>query len=179
MTVGARSTTRFLLTVNWANLRILWREFVTNFVIRHDERMKRRERGSASLEFVVVALGVLVPVLAVTVTVSEIQRAQFATVQIARSGVRAVALAPTVATGQTVAKRIAALVQSDLGVSGSPRFTLACEPRPCGTTGSLYRLTVTLRVKLPLIPTLPGLDVAPRIPVSATATHRAPLPVMP
>ena len=141
--------------------------------------MFRGERGSASLEFVVIALGVLIPILAVTVSVSDIQRAQFATVQIARQGVRAIALAPTVTAGEKVAKRVAALVQSDLGVSGTPRLAVSCEPRPCGTIGSLYRLTVTLRVTLPMIPALPGLDVASRLPVSATATHRAPLPVLP
>lgn len=141
--------------------------------------MFRAERGSASLEFVVIALGVLLPILAVTVSASDIQRAQFATVQIARQGVRSIALAPTVAAGERVAKRVAALVQSDLGVTGTPRLAVSCEPRPCGARGSLYRLTVTIRVTLPMIPALPGLDVASRIPISASATHRVPLPVMP
>lgn len=141
--------------------------------------MPPSERGSASLEFVVVAFGVLIPILAVTVSTTAIQHAQFATTEISRQGVRALALARNTTAGNRAIRRIARLTLADFGITQSARFTIACTPQPCGGYGSLYRLTTTVTVPLAMIPALPGLDVLTQIPISATATHRAPLPVTP
>jgi hypothetical protein len=122
---------------------------------------------------------VLIPILAVTVSTTAIQRAQFATTEISRQGVRALALATNTTAGHRAIRRIARLTLADFGMSQSARFTIACTPQACGGYGSLYRLTTTVTVPLAMIPALPGLDVLTRIPVSATATHRAPLPVTP
>lgn len=138
-----------------------------------------RERGSASLEFVVVALGVLVPVLAITVSTSALQTAQFAATEISRQGVRAFALAPTNTAGTRAIRKIARVTLGDFGISGAARTAVTCVPTNCRAQGSLIRLTTTVTVPLPMIPALPGLDVLRRIPVSATASHRAPLPVTP
>ncbi len=141
--------------------------------------MTSPERGSASLEFTVIALGVLIPILAVTVSISTIQRAQFAVTEIARQGVRAVALAPTAAAGNRAVRRIARLTLADFGIRQSPRFEVTCVPVQCREQGSLIRLTTSVTIPLAMVPALPGLDLVTRIPVTATATHRAPLPVLP
>lgn len=138
-----------------------------------------RERGSASLEFVVIALGVLIPVLAITVSTSAVQTAQFAASEISRQGVRAFALAPTTTSGSRAVRRIARVTLGDFGVAGSVRTAVTCVPTNCRAQGSLIRLTTTVTVPLPMIPALPGLDVLRRIPVTATANHRTPLPVTP
>lgn len=137
------------------------------------------DRGSASLEFTIVALGVLFPLVALTVSTTSLQRAQFAATEIARQGVRAVALAPTLSEGKRAVKRISQLALEDFGISDTTRFVVACEPASCRTRGSLIRLTVIVPTSLVMIPALPWIDVPNRIPVTATATHRAPLPVMP
>lgn len=141
--------------------------------------MNRTDRGSASLEFVVVALAVLIPVLALTVSTSAIQRAQFAVTEIARQGVRAVALAPSDAAGARALRRIARLTLTDFGIHAAPRFAISCSHTPCRTQGALIRVTTTIPVPLVMVPALPGLTTPSTVPVSAVATHRAPLPVIP
>lgn len=138
-----------------------------------------RERGSASLEFIVVALGVLVPILAVTVSTAALQNAQFAATEISRQGVRAFAQAPTVVTGKATVRRIARLTMSDFGIPGTARIAVSCVPTNCRAQGALSRLTTTVTVTLPIVPALPGLDVLRRIPINATAHHRTPLPSVP
>jgi hypothetical protein len=137
----------------------------------------RRERGSASLEFVVVALGVLVPVIAITVSTSAIQSAQLAATEISRQGVRALVLAPTTVAGSRTVRRIARLTMGDFGIPGTAKVAVTCTPANCRAQGALVRLTTTVTVALPMIPALPGIDVLRRIPVTATARIRAPLPV--
>lgn len=141
--------------------------------------MRIHDRGSASLEFVVVALGVLLPVLAITVSTSAIQRAQFAVTEIARQGVRAAALSPSNRSAERVVARIARLTLEDFTIDGTARLRISCEPASCRAQGALVRVTASITVPLAMIPALPGLDVLTRIPVTATATHRAPLPVQP
>lgn len=141
--------------------------------------MHHMERGSASLEFVIVALGVLIPILAVTVSVSVIQRAQFAVTEIARQGVRAFALSATSASGNRAIRRTARLTLSDFGLDGTARFTVTCSESPCHYRGGMIRLTSTLDVPLVMVPALPGIETLATVPVRASATHRVPLPVVP
>lgn len=141
--------------------------------------MTKHERGSASLEFIVIAMGVLIPVLAITVSTASIQRAQFAVTEIARQGVRAVSLAPSDAAGSRALRRTARLTVSDFGITGSPRTTIECSASPCRSQGSLIRVTVSLAVPLAMIPALPGIEFVKAIPVTASATLRAPLPRVP
>ena len=137
------------------------------------------QRGSASLEFVVVAVGVLVPVLALSVSTSALQNAQFAVTHIARQGVRAFALAPLTSSGAAAVRRIARLTLADFGITGVARNSVTCVPTNCRTPGAHIRLATTVTVSLPMVPALPGIDVFRRIPISATAHHRAPLMVVP
>lgn len=146
---------------------------------RHNRGVTRTDRGSASLEFVVVALAVLIPVLALTVSTSAIQRAQFAATEIARQGVRAVALAPSDAAGARALRRIARLTLSDFGIDAVPKLVIVCSRTPCRVQGSLIRVTTTIPTPLAMVPALPGLKTLSTIPISAVATHRAPLPVIP
>lgn len=132
-------------------------------------------RGSASVEFVVVAVSVFLPLIALTVTVSEIQSAQFATAGVARQGVRAFALSPNPAVGGQRISEISQLVSEDFGVDATHTWTLACSANQCLTRGGLVRLTVTSLVPVAMVPALPGLTVPPSVRVSATATHVVPL----
>lgn len=138
--------------------------------------MTNRDRGSASIEFIVLALAVLVPVLAITVSTSSIQRAQFAATEISRQGVRALSLSPSTAAGSVTARRNAALILADLGVAGKASYVMSCVPATCGA-GALVRLTTTLTVPLVMIPALPKLRIAPRVTVTSTATERRPMGV--
>jgi len=132
-------------------------------------------RGSASIEFVVVAMAVFVPILALTVSVSSIQSAQFAVAAVARQGVRAVALSPTLARGNNRVSAINKLVREDFGVDTKSTWKLTCSANPCLTRGGLVRLTVSANVPIAMVPALPGLTLPPSVRVSSTATHVIPV----
>jgi hypothetical protein len=131
------------------------------------------DRGNASLEFLVASIGLLVPVVALTVTTSEIASATFAATVSARQGVRAFTLADSVAAGQTAIANITELAVTDHGLSDVDwRIKLECEGRSCRQRGSLVNLAVSIDVPLRFIPVLPGIDIAPRVTVSRSATAR-------
>ncbi len=134
-----------------------------------------KHRGSASVEFVIVAISVFVPLIALTVTVSEIQSAQFATAAVARQGVRAYALSPSSAVGGRRVSAISKLTREDFGVDAKSAWKLACSANPGLTRGGLIRLTVSSEVPIAMVPMLPGLTVPPTVRVSATATHIVPV----
>lgn len=122
-----------------------------------------------------MAVSVFLPLIALTVTVSTIQSAQFATAAVARQGVRAFALSPNPAVGGQRISAISQLVRDDFGVDASNTWTLACSANPCLTRGGFVRLTVTSSIPIAMVPALPGLTVPPSVRVTATATHVVPL----
>jgi hypothetical protein len=131
------------------------------------------DRGNASIEFLVAAIGLLVPVVALTVTTSEIASATFAATASARQGVRAFTLADSVESGHTAIAQITDLAVTDHGLSDTDwRIEMDCSARSCHRRGSLVRLTVYIDVPLRFLPVLPGIDIAPRVTVSRSATAR-------
>lgn len=132
--------------------------------------------GSASLEFIIVTLGVFVPIVALTVSVAAIQRAQFAVTEIARHGARAVSRVTSDAAGHNAVAHIAALTLADFGIDSSPAITVTCTATPCRSYGGLVNVGVSLRVPIVMVPGLPGLERFASVPVSATVTRRAALP---
>jgi hypothetical protein len=132
-------------------------------------------RGSASIEFVVVAVTIFLPILALTVSASTIQTAQFAVAAIARQGVRVYALSATPTSG---AQRIVALdrlVREDFGMSASSTWSMRCSLNPCLSRGGLIRLTVSADIPIAMIPVLPGIVLPPSVRVESTATHAVPM----
>ena len=131
------------------------------------------ERGSASIEFVVASVALLIPLVALTVTTSQIASATFAATTAARHGVRAFTRAESTNTGLERIRAIMTLAAEDHGViDATPRWELDCSRRNCLRRGSLVELTVHLDVPLLFIPALPGIDIAPRVTVSRSATAR-------
>lgn len=131
------------------------------------------DRGNASLEFLVAAIGLLVPIIAFTVTTSEIASATFAATVSARQGVRAFTLADSVGSGQTAIANITDLAVADHGLTDVDwRITVDCAGRSCRQRGSLVSLAVSIDVPLRFIPILPGINVAPTVTVTRSATAR-------
>lgn len=141
--------------------------------------MRTHERGSSSLEFIVIALGVLLPVLAISVSTSAIQRAQFATTQIARQGARDAALSPSTASIGHRVLSVSRITLDDFGIDDTARVRVECSPGSCRRRGALVRVFVTVDVPIAMLPTLPGLERLTRIPVTASASFRRPLTVVP
>lgn len=143
---------------------------------RKTDAMHGHERGSASLEFIVAAVALLVPLVALTVTTSDIASARFAATTASRQGVRAFTRAEDPTTGMNRIRAITELALSDHGIDDSAwRMTTTCSGRSCVQRGSLVTLDIAIDVPLRFLPVLPGIDIAPRVTVSGSATARVSL----
>lgn len=137
-------------------------------------RRRRRERGSAIVEFVWLAILLLVPLLYVLLAVFDTQRAAYAASAAARSASRAFVTSPDQATGYARAEAAARLAFGDQGLeAGGFTLTISCRPDPqrCLTPGSVVAAEVRSAADLPLMPAVLGGNT-PRIAVSAV--HRSP-----
>lgn len=130
-----------------------------------------RDRGSAVVEFIFLAVLMLIPIVYFILTVGRVQGASYAVVGAADQASRVYAAAEDPGTGATRAKRAAMLAVTDYGL-GADAVSLQtrCAGGPCLSAGSSVTVTVSLAVPLPLIPVLPGVDLAATT-VSASATQ--------
>jgi hypothetical protein len=127
------------------------------------------EHGSALVEFQVLAVLLLVPLVYVLLAALDVQRTVFGATQAAREAGRVAA-----STGNEAAARYAAgLALSDQGVDPARvRVTFAC-PVGCRTPGGQVRVDVATAVRLPFLPPVLADTVRARLPVSAS--HTAPI----
>lgn len=137
-------------------------------------RRGRGEDGTAIIEFVWLAILLLVPLVYVVIAVFEAQRTAFAASTAARSATRAFVTSPDEASARGRAQAAARLAFADQGIPGAPmRLVIRCRPTPgnCLAPGSVVTAEVHSSVKLPLVPDALGGN-APRIRVEAQ--HRSP-----
>ena len=131
------------------------------------------ERGSAALEFILVGLLMLVPLVYLIVTLGLIQEQSLG----AEAAARHVARAMSTATGADDARQRADRVLASVGEQyGLADIEIAFECTPsgaaCPTAGATLAVTVATRVALPLVPPFLGLDELAAIPIEATAAHK-------
>lgn len=126
------------------------------------------ERGSAVVEFVVLAVLLLIPLVYLVMTLARVQAGSYAVSQAAREAGRAfvTAEADTAAGGRArAAARVAFL---DHSFEDSGRLTIACDGSPCLRADGQVLTEATVRVPLPLVPSFVR-DVIPMsVPVSAS-----------
>jgi hypothetical protein len=134
---------------------------------------RRAEHGTAIVEFVWLALLLLIPLVYVVLAVFDVQRTSYAAAGAARSAGRAFATAPDQASAYARAEEAARLAFTDQGVDGPVRLTIRCRPDPdhCLTPGSVITAEVHTSAALPLMPAVLGSDT-PRIRVESV--HSAP-----
>jgi Flp pilus assembly protein TadG len=127
-----------------------------------------REQGSALVEFQVLAVLLLVPLVYVLLAALDVQRTVFGATQAAREAGRVAAV-----TGDEAAARHAAsLALTDQGVdASSASVTFRCE-RGCAPGGEVT-VRVATQVGLPYLP--PLLVDAVRAAIPVTAVHSAPI----
>jgi Flp pilus assembly protein TadG len=125
-------------------------------------RLRRDESGSAIVEFVFVAIIVLVPLVYVIAAVATVQRNTLAVTQAARDAGRAYA---TSESAPGARRRVEAAVRLALADQGLPddaqvRFVAsgatcsAAAIRPRLQPGAQFAVCVTRRVRLPAVPTV-------------------------
>lgn len=135
---------------------------------------RRSESGTAIVEFVWLAILLIVPLLYIVVAVFETQRTAYAASAAARSAGRAFLTAPDQAAAYARAAEAARLAFRDQGIPGAPlRLLITCAPSPhdCLTPGSVVTARVRSSVALPLMPQALGSNT-PSIRVESE--HRAP-----
>lgn len=122
--------------------------------------MKRGDEGRAMIEFVFLAVLVMVPLLYLVVAVFELERNVFAVTQAAREAGRAYATADDAASAEDRARYAAALALRDQGLPAdgtSLRYVPVSSECAGGGAQSLepgaeFAVCVTRVVKLPAIP---------------------------
>lgn len=116
---------------------------------------RRREAGSASVEFVWMSLLLLVPFVYALICVFDVQRAAYAVSVASRSAARAYLLAPSTEVASDRAQLAARVALDDQNVDASVQ--LRCLPSDaCRQPGSRVRVVVRTTVALPLTPSALG-----------------------
>lgn len=125
----------------------------------------RTERGSAILEFHLLGLVLLVPLIYILLAVLDVQRTSYAVTQAAREAGRLY-----VATGEESAARQAATVAlDDHGVEiDTAQISFTCSVTPCYQPGAQVQVVVDTVVPLPFLPDILVGAVNAQVPVSAT-----------
>lgn len=130
-------------------------------------RLAGGDSGTALIEFVAVAVLIMIPIAYVVVVLVKLNAATQAAVTAAREAGRAYVTADSPRQGAARAQLAAQLAMADQGAT-EPQLTVSCHGRACLAPGSRIEVTVTARVVLPLVP-----RDGPRGTISVTAEHQA------
>lgn len=133
------------------------------------------DRGSAALEFILVGVLMLVPLVYLIVALGLIQGQSLG----AEAGARHIARAVSTAENPDAARRSADLILRSVVDeyaldAGSVDLALDCRPAgsACPEAGATLVVTIRTRVALPLVPPVFGLDRLASIPVEASAAQK-------
>ena len=127
------------------------------------------DEGSATVEFVLFSLLLLVPFTYVLLTVFQVQRAAYATTEAAREAGRAFVTAPSAAEAQRRVGEAVALALRDQGLPPTGLdVRISCSRQPCLTPGGTVTVTIQDQVALPWVPALLG---RPAASVTVRAVH--------
>lgn len=129
-----------------------------------------RDDGSAVVEFLGVALLLLVPIIYLVLVMARLQAASFAAEGAAREAARSFATAPTVDDANRRAVISVDLALDDQGfddVDPERALSVACSSIPCLEPGSDVEARVAFDVELPFVPDFVQGVVPLAVPVSA------------
>lgn len=128
-----------------------------------------KEDGTAIIEFIWLALLLIIPVVYILIAVFDVQRAAYGVSAASRSAARAFILAPDVPTAYDHANRAALVALGDQRVDGAT-VEITCIPTPadCLTPGSGVRVVIRMTQPLPLTPSALGDQLAP---ITVDSTH--------
>lgn len=137
-------------------------------------RRLRDDEGWAVVEFVTLAVLLLVPLIYLVMMLARLQAGSFAVTQAAREAGRAYVTADASEEAPLRARAAADIAFADQGFAGKGELALSCSATPCFTPEGEIVSTATLSVPLPLIPSF-ARDVVPlEVPVSATQVSTVP-----
>jgi Flp pilus assembly protein TadG len=131
-------------------------------------RTRGSDGGSASLEFITVALVLLVPLIYLVLALSSLQAGSLAVEGAARQAARVY-----VSSGEKDAERAIAVSLADYGLKpASIRVSCAPDPHDCDAEHALVTVEVAARVGLPLMPPIIADGLPTGVLVSSSATQQ-------
>lgn len=128
------------------------------------------DRGSASIEFIVVGVAIILPLIYVAITVLTLNAAQFASNQAAREGARAFVTSTSNSVANQRASFAANQAFADYGLTESaPLIAITCDHITCLTPGGSVSVEITTWVPLPFVPRW-GSSALVTMPITSQAT---------
>ncbi len=141
---------------------------------RQHRRSRVDDRGAAMIEFIVIGVGVIVPLAYLAISAVTVQAAAFASTQAVREAGRAFSTSTTAQEGRARARVAAQLAFADQGIElPANALRITCAEGECLAPGSVVDVELDWSVPLPWLPGSLAADVPARIPIEAT--HRVPV----
>lgn len=137
-------------------------------------RLRRRllradDAGNAIVEFVVLAVLLMVPLVYVVLVVFRLQAAAYALASATRDAGRAFVTAPSSDSAHDRASAAAYVAMRDLGVPFDPsELAISCDPSCALAPGTTVDVRLATQVPLPLIPAALG---GGRIAIGVSGEH--------
>ncbi|MCZ9880731.1 hypothetical protein NFJ07_02900 [Arthrobacter sp. B2a2-09] len=111
------------------------------------------DRGSAVVEFILLSLLLMVPMVYFIVTIGQVQGGSFAVVGAADQAAKVYVMQKDTSEGRAAAEQAALLTLADYGHSAGQAFVdVACDRGDCLSAGAAVTITVKLTVPLPMVP---------------------------
>lgn len=128
----------------------------------------RDEKGAAVVEFIALAVLMLIPLIYLVMMMARLQAGSFAVSQAAREAGRAFVTAESGddAAGRAQSAARIAFLDHSFDTKGS--LSISCDGSPCLRPDGRVETTATVRVPLPLIPAFAREVIPTSVPVSAT-----------
>jgi len=131
----------------------------------------RREGGTAVVEFVFLAVLMMVPLVYLVMVMGRVQAGSYAASAAVREAGRAFVTAPAAGQASPRAEAAARIAFEDQGFGGAGRLTMGCDGDPCLRPEGRISMEATVVVPLPLVPAF-ARDVVP-LELPVTASHVA------
>ncbi len=148
---------------------------VRNSIRRLTAASASDDEGSASLEFIVVGVILLVPIAYLIIALASIQSAALGVDSAARLMARSVSLSSSQGDAEDAAARVLTAVAAEYDLDPSAVETsLHCAGggAVCPAAGATVIVTVRTSVPLPLVPDVLGWSQAASVPVESTAVQK-------
>ncbi len=126
------------------------------------------QAGSAVVEFVFLAVLMLVPLFYLVMVLARLQAGAYAVSAASREAGRAYVTAQVSEQAPARAHSAAGLAFADQGFESEGSIQIGCDGTPCLRPEGRVQITATLWVPMPLVPTFFAAIVPLQIPVSAT-----------
>lgn len=140
----------------------------------NDGEMRGRDEGSATVEFILLAVLLLIPVVYFLILTSQIQAAAYASVAAADQGARSAVTAQDPEESAGRIQHVVDLTLADYGQTVAAHdVQVSCSSDPCLEPGSTVHVTVDVRVPVPFIPDALGWDTAAAT-VTSSSLHVVP-----